>query len=263
MTVKILLCLVILGGVVFSMQASAAVFHDSIITNGKFDDGVLAWTLENVDSSDLEDQYALDGQYLTLGQLNQTEAISQTLTIPAETGQAALSFYYRFYTDDATSSDDLTVEFVRAGTSTVLFTKTIPASNGDVVTWTKRTMDVSALAGETVIMRIAVTNNASQFTFVDLDTIRLTVDSYGELKATVVDASGDPVRNAEITLRNAKDKKIWTGTTNAKGKFTATTLPGNNKKYRLVIKKNDSVTTKHTKIQWAERTTKTFRIESL
>lgn len=255
---RIAVCLLILAGIVVSNQASADVYHDSVLTNGKFDDDLFGWTGSNVSTANLGDQYALDGQFITLGQINQTQSISQTLSIDDSVGQATLSFYYRLYTDD-TANDYLLAEFKRADTGKVLVSEVIPASRGDEYDWTKVTVDASRIAGKTVTLTLSVVNNASAFTFVDLDTIRLNVYSDGELKGTVRTTDLAAVRNATVTIRQHNGTKVWTGETNRNGKFTVS-LPGRSKTYSVKIKKNGSVLNQTVRINWAERTTKTFTL---
>ncbi len=255
---RITVCLLILVGILISNAASAAVYHDSVLTNGKFDDDLLGWTGSNVSSANLGDQYALDGQFVTLGQMDQTQSISQTLTIDDTVGQATLSFYYRLYTDD-TANDYLEAEFTRADTGKVLISERIPASRGDEYEWTKVTVDASRIAGKTVILTLKVVNNASAFTFVDIDTIRLNIYSNGELAGTVQAADTSAVRNATVTIRQHNGTKVWTGETNRNGKFTAS-LAGKSKKYQVTVKKNGQVIRQAVRVQWAERTHKTFTL---
>lgn len=244
---------------VVSVQASAAVFQENVVTNGKFANGLTDWSLSNMTSANLEDQYALDGAYVTLGQINQTQTFSQIVTIPEDAGLATLSFYYRFYTDD-TANDALTIRLTHNGTA--VLSDAITASGGDVTTWTKYTMDASALAGKTVTLSLGVSNNGTALTFIDIDTVKLVAKSKGELKATVKDAAGDAIRNAEVTIRKANNKKVWTGTTNKQGKFTAS-LNEQDNKYRVVIKKSGQTLVKRVRIEWAERTTKEFTFDTL
>lgn len=259
---KISVCLAILLGVIASQEVGAEVFSEDLIANGKFEAGLTFWDGTNISTANLDDQYALDGQFITLGQISTTQAISQTYTVPSDAGKVSLSFFYRLYTDD-TSGDYLSVSFTRTDTNEVILSDQIPDSDGDVTGWTEYTLDASQIAGENVTMKIAVVNDDSAFTFVDVDTIRLKAQSYGELVGTVVGESGSKLRNADVTIRTAKNKKVWTGTTNAKGKFTAKLLPGKTDKYKVIIKKTGETLSGRALISWGKRTQKTFTLTNL
>lgn len=253
----------ILAGVIVSQEAGAEVFARDLINNGKFESGFTFWDGTNVNDSNLDDQYPIDGDFVTLGQYSQTQAISQTLVVPNNAGLNTLSFWYRFYTDDTTTNDTFTISFTKADTGEVLVSDVMPASDGDVTDWKKYSLDASAIVGETVELTLAVANDASLFTFVDVDTIRLNAQSYGELVGTVVGKSGKKLRNAAVTIRTPKNKKIWTGSTNKKGKFTADTLPGKSGDYKIIIKKSGETLSGQAKVLWAEQTKKTFTFTTL
>ncbi|HBY73698.1 MAG TPA: hypothetical protein DEG44_03345 [Candidatus Kerfeldbacteria bacterium] len=260
---KITGCVAILSGIILSQEAAAAVFSEDLIDNGKFESGFTFWNGTNVNDSNLDDQYPIDGDFVTLGQYSQTQAISQTVVVPNNAGLITLSFWYRLYTSDTTANDTFTITFTKSDTGEVLLSDTMPASDGAVTDWEEYTLDASAIRGETVIVTLAVKNDASLFTFVDVDTIRLKAQSYGELVGTVVGASGTKLRNAEVTIRTPKNKKIWTGETNKKGKFMATLLPGKSGKYKITIKKSGETFTGRAKIAWAKQTKKTFTIPNV
>ncbi|MBI4407375.1 MAG: hypothetical protein HY565_02635 [Candidatus Kerfeldbacteria bacterium] len=270
---KISLCLGILLGVIVSQEVDAAVFSEDLIANGKFESGLTFWDGTNISTANLDDQYALDGQFITLGQISTTQAISQTITTASEAGQVTLSFWYRLYTSDTTTNDYIKVSFIRTDTGEEILSDTIPASDGNVTDWTKYTLDASRIAGKSITMQVAVVNDGSAFTFVDVDTIRLKAESYGELVGTVVGESGAKLRNATVTIRTAKNstkggsasggKKLWTGTTNKQGKFTALLLPGKTKPYQVIIKKSDHTVTGKAAITWGKRTKKTFTFSKL
>ncbi len=246
-----------------SQEVGAEVFSEDLIANGKFESDLTFWDGTNISTANLDDQYALDGQFVTLGQISATQAISQTITTASEAGQVTLSFWHRLYTSDTSTNDYIKVSFIRTDTGEEILSDTIPASDGNVTDWTKYTLDASQIAGENVTMQIAVVNDASAFTFVDVDTIRLKAESYGELVGTVVGESGTKLRNATVTLRTAKNKKIWTGTTNQQGKFTALLLPGKINSYQVIIKKSGNTVTSQATIAWGKRTKKTFTFSKL
>lgn len=260
---KVSVCLVILAGVIVSQEAGAEVFSRDLINNGKFESGFTFWDGTNVNDSNLDDQYPIDGQFVTLGQYSQTQAISQTVVVPDAAGLITLSFWYRLYTTDTTSNDTFAITFTRTDTGEELLTDVIPASDGAVTDWEKYTLDADVIRGENVTLTLSVNNDDTLFTFADVDTIRLNAQSYGELTGTVVGESGAKLRNADVTIRTPKNKKIWTGTTNKKGKFTATLLPGKSGKYRVIIKKSGETVTGRIKIDWAEQIKKTFTVQNL
>ena len=260
---KVGACLVILAGIVISQEADAAVFSKDLINNGKFEAGFTFWDGSNINDSNLDDQYPIDGDFVTLGQYSQTQAISQNIVVPNDAGLIELSFWYRLYTTDTTSNDTFTISFTRADTGEVLLSEVMPASDGAVTDWNHYTLDASAVSGETVRLTLAVKNDSTLFTFVDVDTVRLKAQSYGELVGTVVGESGTKLRNAEVTIRTPKNKKIWTGSTNQKGKFTADQLPGKSGNYTVIIKKSGETLTAKAKMTWAERTKKTFTFSTL
>lgn len=260
---KISVCLAILLGVIASQEVGAEVFSEDLIANGKFESGLTFWDGTNINDSNLDDQYPIDGDFVTLGQYDQIQAISQTIVVPDSAGLVTLSFWYRLYTADTTANDQLIVTFERSDTGETLLSDTMPASDGAVTDWTSYSLDASSLAGKTVRLIIAVDNDAALFTFVDVDTIRLKAQSYGELVGTVVGKSGTKLRHATVTIRTAKNTKMWTGTTNTKGKFTALLLPGKTKPYQVTIKKSGATVKSQATITWAKRTKKNFIFSTL
>lgn len=259
---KVSVCVVILAGIVLSQEVAADVFSKDLINNGKFEAGFTFWDGSNINDSNLDDQYPIDGDFVTLGQYSQTQAISQNIVVPDDAGLITLSFWYRLYTSDTTANDTFTITFTQSDTGAVLLSDTILASDGAVTTWTKYTLDASAISGETVTLTLAVKNDDTLFTFADIDTIRLQAESYGELIGTVVGASGKKLRNATVTIRTPKNKKIWVDTTDAQGKFIAA-LSGKSGQYKIIIKKSGKTMTGRAKVNWAERTKKTFTFSNL
>ena len=242
-------------GLVFATATSADVFTEDVVTNGNFKENLTAWTTLNVDAqNNLLDQYALDGQFLTLGHINEIEAVRQIITIPEGTGRATLSFYYRFFPDASDSSDYLRIT---AGS----VSETILATSGSVSTWTEHTIDLSDLAGQTVTLEFIVNNNASSLSFADIDLIALMAESYAELAGTVVGANDKAVRNATVVIKQANKKTVWNGTTNKKGKFTAMGLRGSSKKYYVIITKNNTTQRFRTRLTWATTKQQTYTLD--
>ena len=153
----------ILVGIVVSQAAAADVFSEDLVDNGKFEEGFTFWNGSNVNDSNLDDQYPIDGDFVTLGQYSQTQAISQTIVVPDNAGLITLSFWYRLYTSDTTANDTFTITFTKNDTGEVLVSDTIPASDGAVTDWEKYTLDAGAVSGETVTLTLAVKNDAALF----------------------------------------------------------------------------------------------------
>jgi hypothetical protein len=103
-----------------------------------------------------------------------------------------------------------------------------------------------------VTIELLVQNNASSLTFADIDTVTLEAESYAELQGTVKDQSNTRLRNADVVIKNAKKAVVWSGTTNKKGKFTATGLRGNTKAYFVTIRKNERSKRFRVRLAWAE-----------
>ncbi|EKD79603.1 MAG: hypothetical protein ACD_41C00027G0002 [uncultured bacterium] len=251
--------IIVLGIIIFSLgsalAALAEVFTEDVVTNGNFTTDLSGWTTLNIDAkNNLLDQYPIDGQFLTLGHIGEIEAVRQSVTIPADSGLATLSFYYRFFPETADSGD-----YLRITVGDI--SETISATTGSVSLWTEYSLDVSALAGQTVTLELLVNNNSSSLTFADIDAVALTAQSYAELIGTVTDSSAKPLRNAEITIKNHNKEIVWSGTTNKKGKFTATGLPGSSKSYRVKITKGDSKQSYNLRLTWATTKERTFIVE--
>lgn len=242
-------------GLVLAQSAQADVFTEDLVINGNFTTDLADWSTLNVDvQNNLLDQYALDGQFLTLGHIGEVEAVRQDITIPEEAGRATLQFYYRFFPDASDSGD-----YLRITVGSV--SETIAATSGAVSTWSEYSMDVSGLAGQTVTLELLVNNNSSSVTFADIDTVSVTVESYAELVGTVHSTAGDAVRNADVVIKQANKKVVWTGTTNKKGKFTATGLRGASKKYYVIISKGQISQRFRTRLTWATTKQQTYTLK--
>lgn len=242
-------------GLVLAQSVRANVFTEDLVANGNFTTDLSNWSTLNVDTqNNLLDQYAWDGQFLTLGHIDEIEAVRQDVTIPADAGRATLQLYYRFFPDVTDSGD-----YLRITVGSI--SETIAATSGAASTWSEYTMDVSDLAGQTVTLELLVNNNATSLTFADIDVISLTAESYAELAGTVHSASDQIVRNAEIVIKQANKKVVWTGTTNKKGKFTATGLRGASKKYYVIVSKGQTSQRFRTRLTWATAKQQTYTLD--
>ncbi|MFA6475628.1 MAG: hypothetical protein WCV88_05550 [Patescibacteria group bacterium] len=252
-----LVCLIV--GLTLSQPSHAAVFSDDLVTNGKFDAGLVGWSGVKVAGTNIIDQYALDGLFLTMGQTGQIQSISQTVNIPTGTGRTTVSFYYRLFTND-TAHDYLRMTVQRQDTGEIVASQTFLASDGDVSTWTKSVLEAGSLSGKTVVATLAVVNDSTALTFVDIDTVSIKVESDGELVGIVQDTRQNRLRKVSVTVRRPNGTKIWTGQTNNKGRFIADHLPGNVKKYRVIVKSNIAKLSKRILIDWAKQTKQTFTL---
>jgi len=244
--------LVVGCSLVFAHTAAADVFAEDVVTNGDFTDDLTSWSTLNVDTqNNLLDQYPVSGQFLTLGHLNEIEAVRQAVTIPEDTGLTTLTMYYRFFPEAADAGD-----YLRITVGSV--SETIQATSGSVGLWSEYSLDVSGLAGQTVTIELLVKNNASSLTFADVDVVALTAQSYAELLGTVKDDDGNTLRNADITIRNHNNTVVWSGTTNKKGKFTATGLRGSSKSYTVKITKDERRGREKVRLTWATIKKRTF-----
>lgn len=241
-------------GLVLAQSVHADVFTEDLVTNGSFTTDLSGWSTLNVDmQNNLLDQYALDGQFLTLGHIGEIEAVRQDITIPEDAGRATLQLYYRFFPDASDSGDYLRI-------SVGSISETIAATSGAVSTWSEYIMDVSDLAGQTVTVELLVNNNTSSLTFADIDTVSLTAESYAELAGIVENANHAAVRNADVVIKQANKKVVWTGTTNKKGKFTVTGLRGASKKYYVIISKGQTSQRFRTRLTWATIKQQTYTL---
>ncbi len=240
--------------VISPKSATAEVYSTELITNGDFFAGLTGWTGSNIDAANnLEDQYPISGLFLTLGQIAETESASQTVTVPAGAGAASLTFYYRFYGSTDTS------DYFRISVNDTIITM---MANTDAVTaWAEYTLDLSAYRGQEIAVKFLVYNNADKLSFADVDLVSLMAESYPELTGIVKNRKGQRLRNAIVTIRTAKtNKKVWTGTTNKKGKFLVDELAGG-KTYKVLIKKDDLKTSTTVQLVWAKAKKKTFIVK--
>lgn len=237
--------------------ATTEPYSKELIVNGAFDDELSAWTGSKVDAeSNIDTQLPLDGNYLTLGNINETETITQAITVPKDAGRVTLGFYYRFYTNDNTEEDYATFGIL-GETPEEDYTLVRYSTAGDQTDWTYTSLDISAYAGDTIQVMYGVINNDASLTFADFDSITVTADSNGLLKGTVVQSNGKALRQANVRITDTKDNLMWKGKTNDKGKFSVN-LPGSDKKYKVKISKDGESVSKNVLVSWAEATKQTF-----
>ncbi len=259
---RVLVSLIILAGVVVGIEAEAAVFSDDLILNGGFDTNLAGWS-GNITTDNLDDQYALDGLFLTIGQYNTTVRAEQTISTAVDTGRVTLSFYYRFYTSDTAKNDHFNIKLINETTGDTVAERTMYPSRGSNSLWKKLELEATKVnhANLKVVFSVANNNVANSLTFVDIDKVKVKADSFAELSGTVNNLEGTALRNADVVIRNAKGDKVWEGTTNTKGGFVATKLKPRTKAYSITITKDALLYSGEVTVKWAKQVKSTFILQ--
>lgn len=157
-----------------SAQSTAAACTPSqVVTNGGFESGTSPWTQSSTSViTSRSGQTAHGGTaYAWLDGVGSThtDTLSQSVTIPAGCGTATLSFWLHTDTAETTSSvayDKLTA---KVGGTTLATYSNLDKNTGYV----RKSLDVSAFAGQTVSLAFTGTEDSSLRTSFVLDDIAL------------------------------------------------------------------------------------------
>ncbi|MFJ8622999.1 M1 family aminopeptidase [Kitasatospora sp. NPDC093550] len=182
-----------------------------VVSNGGFESGSSPWTApsgaitaDSGQSAHSGSSYAwLDGYGST-----HTDALSQSLTLPTGCGTATLGFWLHVDTAETTTSTQYDKLTVKLGSTTLATYSNLDAQAGYV----HKTLDVSALAGQSGTLSFTGVEDSSLQTSFVLDDITLDVSGGG----TTPPQPGDPTRTPAapgytVNLTSDASGGSWTG----------------------------------------------------
>ncbi|MDP3970897.1 MAG: carboxypeptidase-like regulatory domain-containing protein [bacterium] len=254
-----------LVGLFLAGPSYAAVYNYDLIGDGNFENGLNSWVC-SCEGSDLKYNpvYAYKGDYyLSLGNYNGSEIIAKNVTLPDYVIKLDLSFYYNFNTEDNTGwqgEDYFNIQVQDVYTNEYYINDSFYPSDSETAGWTRQSYDLSSLKGKFVAVRFTINNDNNLLTYVDLDNIKLQAKSYSIIRGTVKNSNGDILPGATVKIKTVKGKILWSGTTNAKGKFRAKNLKGLNKKAKIIIKESGSRKVFRRKLKWGNFYSYKFRM---
>jgi len=190
-------------------SAAAACTPAQAVTNGGFESGTSPWSQSSTTViTSRSGQTAHGGSsfaWLDGTGGTHTDTLTQSVTIPAGCSSATLSFWLHIDTAETTSSvayDKLTAKI---GSSTLATYSNLDKNTGYV----KKSLDVSAFAGQTVSLAFTGTEDSSlQSSFV-LDDLAL--DTSGDT-APPADSARTPAAPAyTVSLTSNTSGTVWTG----------------------------------------------------
>lgn len=212
-----------------SLLAGNSAFAAELITNGSFEDGS-GWTnwtnqINGVNRTDawwnildskglplglppaysgIRHQYLGAGINGVLAANNVDGLLYQTVTIPAGTTSATLSYYLRISTDEAITTgavDHLCLE-IRSTSGSLLATYACYSNTNasQFASWTQQTVNLSIYAGQTIRVTFRGTTNTTLKTVFRIDDV--------SLQATGTTATAPTIRNLSVTLITATSATV-------------------------------------------------------
>ncbi|RPF37477.1 M1 family metallopeptidase [Streptomyces sp. TLI_185] len=190
-------------------SAAAACTPAQVVTNGGFESGTSPWTQSSTSvitsrsgqTAHGGTSYAwLDGTGGT-----HTDTLSQSVTIPSGCSTATISFWLHIDTTETTSSiayDKLTAKI---GGTTLATYSNLDKNTGYV----KKTLDVSAFAGQTVTLAFTGTEDSSLQTSFVLDDIAL--DTSGSSTPPADSTRTPATPSYTVSLSSNTSGTVWTG----------------------------------------------------
>ncbi|MCX5250107.1 M1 family aminopeptidase [Streptomyces sp. NBC_00201] len=193
-----------------SAQSTAAACTPSqVVTNGGFESGTSPWTQSSTSViTSRSGQTAHGGTaYAWLDGVGSThtDTLSQSVTIPAGCGTATLSFWLHTDTAETTSSvayDKLTA---KVGGTTLATYSNLDKNTGYV----RKSLDVSAFAGQTVSLAFTGTEDSSLKTSFVLDDIAL--DTSGGTTPPADSTRTPAAPSYTVSLTSNTSGTVWTG----------------------------------------------------
>jgi thermitase len=160
-----------------SMQPAACL---QPVANGGFESGSTSWTQTSNHTADLISNFFphRGGLGAYMGDANNADdRLSQVIAVPANVISPTLSFYWAMSTDEPSGSathDTLDVALYNTG-GTLLEDLTVPPLDNTATQydWQQVTADLAAYRGQTVELRIQVTNDATYPTAFYVDDVSL------------------------------------------------------------------------------------------
>ncbi|MCX5062477.1 MULTISPECIES: M1 family metallopeptidase [unclassified Streptomyces] len=192
-----------------AQSADAACTPSQVVTNGGFESGTSPWTQSSTSViTSRSGQTAHGGTaYAWLDGVGSThtDTLSQSVTIPAGCGTATLSFWLHTDTAETTSSvayDKLTA---KVGGTTLATYSNLDKNTGYV----RKSLDVSAFAGQTVSLAFTGTEDSSLRTSFVLDDIAL--DTSGGTTPPADSTRTPAAPSYTVSLTSNTSGTVWTG----------------------------------------------------
>ncbi|MCX5052658.1 MULTISPECIES: M1 family metallopeptidase [unclassified Streptomyces] len=192
-----------------AQSAAAACTPSQVVTNGGFESGTSPWTQSSTSViTSRSGQTAHGGTaYAWLDGVGSThtDTLSQSVTIPAGCGTATLSFWLHTDTAETTSSvayDKLTA---KVGGTTLATYSNLDKNTGYV----RKSLDVSAFAGQTVSLAFTGTEDSSLRTSFVLDDIAL--DTSGGTTPPADSTRTPAAPSYTVSLTSNTSGTVWTG----------------------------------------------------
>ncbi|WP_405670425.1 M1 family aminopeptidase [Streptomyces sp. NBC_01530] len=189
--------------------SAAACTPSQVVTNGGFESGTSPWTQSSTSViTSRSGQTAHGGTaYAWLDGVGSThtDTLSQSVTIPAGCSTATLSFWLHTDTAETTSSvayDKLTA---KVGGTTLATYSNLDKNTGYV----RRSLDVSAFAGQTVNLAFTGTEDSSLRTSFVLDDIAL--DTSGDTTPPADSTRTPAAPSYTVSLTSNTSGTVWTG----------------------------------------------------
>ncbi|MER6026048.1 M1 family aminopeptidase [Streptomyces sp. NPDC001851] len=190
--------------------APAACTPAQVVGNGGFESGTSPWstssstvvTSRSGEAAHGGSSYAwLDGTGST-----HTDTLSQSVTIPAGCDAATLTFWLHIDTDETTSSTAYDKLTARIGSTTLATYSNLDENTGYV----RKSVDVSAYAGQTVTLSFTGAEDSSLQTSFVLDDIAL--DTAGGTTPPPGDSTRTPAAPSyTVSLSSDTSGTLWTG----------------------------------------------------
>ncbi|MFK0194328.1 M1 family aminopeptidase [Kitasatospora sp. NPDC090308] len=193
-----------------TVAQAAACTPAQVVVNGGFESGSSPWTSSSGVITSDSGQSAHGGT--SFAWLNgygsaHTETLAQTVTLPAGCTSATLSFWLHVDTAETTKTTAYDKLTAKLGSTTLATYSNLDAAAGYV----KKTLDVSAYAGQTVSLAFSGVEDASLQTSFVLDDFALDV-SGGTTTPPTTDATRTPAPTGyTVSLSSDASGATWTG----------------------------------------------------
>ncbi|RAJ36886.1 immune inhibitor A peptidase M6 [Kitasatospora sp. SolWspMP-SS2h] len=193
-----------------TVAQAAACTPAQVVVNGGFESGSSPWTSSSGVITSDSGQSAHGGT--SFAWLNgygsaHTETLAQTVTLPAGCTSATLSFWLHVDTAETTKTTAYDRLTAKLGSTTLATYSNLDAVAGYV----KKTLDVSAYAGQTVSLAFSGVEDASLQTSFVLDDFALDV-SGGTTTPPTTDATRTPAPTGyTVSLSSDTSGATWTG----------------------------------------------------
>jgi hypothetical protein len=161
------------GGTPTPTSTSTPPTGGELLSNGGFESGSTGWTLGGGAAVTTTRPHA-GTHSVTLGGANSTtETLTRSVSIPAGTTSAPLSFWTYITTTETTHAYDFLTITVKNSGGTILKTVTSKSDAGPTGAWSNFSSDLSAYAAQTVTLSFSAVNGTKNPTTFYLDDVSL------------------------------------------------------------------------------------------